>query len=146
VSTSTAKHFATSVTGCFAVPIVFNGVSVHNPNNVEAPRICWYLLNKYTGNFDITYTERQIFWTSQKYQNTNVFDRIELLTIHNYNDTIAERKEERSMSELQLIGFKEQHLHSMQDHLNALQMILTISRKIKCLDNYVAPIVTDWPG
>ena len=50
------------------------------------------------------------------------------------------------MSELQLIGFKKQHLHSMQDYLNALQMILTISRKTKCLDNYVAPIVADWPG
>ena len=117
VSTSTAKHFATCVVkpviGCVAVPCISNGISVHNPNNVEAPRICWYLLNKYTGNFDITYTEHQTFWTSQEYQNTNVFDRIELLTIHNYNDAIAERKEERSMSELQLIGFREQHLHSM---------------------------------
>ena len=25
-------------------------------------------------------------------------------------------------------------------------MILIISRKTKCLDNYVAPIVADWPG
>ncbi|CAB4487012.1 unnamed protein product [Rhizophagus irregularis] len=44
VTTSTAKHFSTCVAKpvmeCFAVPIVFNGVSVHNPNNVEAPRIC----------------------------------------------------------------------------------------------------------
>ncbi|GBC39789.2 hypothetical protein GLOIN_2v1868106 [Rhizophagus irregularis DAOM 181602=DAOM 197198] len=150
VTTSTAKHFSTCVAKpvmeCFAVPIVFNGVSVHNPNNVEAPRICWYLLNKYTGNFDITYTERQIYWISQGYQNANTFDRIELLTIHCYDDAIAERKDERSMKDLQLIGFKEQHLHSMQDYLNALQMILTISRKTEYLDNYVAPIVADWPG
>ncbi|CAB4462985.1 unnamed protein product [Rhizophagus irregularis] len=150
VTTSTAKHFSTCVAKpvmeCFAVPIVFNGVSVHNPNNVEAPRICWYLLNKYTGNFDITYTERQIYWISQGYQNANTFDRIELLTIHCYDDAIAERKDERSMKDLQLIGFKEQHLHSMQNYLNALQMILTISRKTEYLDNYVAPIVADWPA
>ncbi|CAB4382681.1 unnamed protein product [Rhizophagus irregularis] len=48
VTTSMAKHFFTCVAKpvmeCFAVPIVFNGVSVHNPNNVEVPRICWYLL------------------------------------------------------------------------------------------------------
>jgi hypothetical protein len=127
----------------FTVPIIFNGISVHNPNNVEASRICWHLLIKYTGIFDITYLEHQI---SQDYQNTNVFDCIELLTIHNYNDAIAERKKERSMSELQLIGFKEQHLHSMQDYLNALQMILALSRKTKHLENKVAPIVADWPG
>ncbi|CAG8768618.1 1821_t:CDS:2, partial [Funneliformis caledonium] len=31
--------------------------------------ILWYLLNKYTGIFDITYTERQSFWISQRHQN-----------------------------------------------------------------------------
>lgn len=50
------------------------------------------------------------------------------------------------MSGLQLVGFKEQHLHSMQDYLNALQMILTVSRNSKCLEKHVAPIVADWPG
>ena len=147
VSTSLAKHFTTCVAKpvaeCFAIPLMSNGISIHNPNNIEAPRICWYLLNKYTGIFDVAYTD---LWISQGYQNANTFDRIELLTIHCYDDAIAERKDERSMKDLQLIGFKEQHLHSMQDYLNALQMILTISKKTKCLDNYVAPIVADWPG
>ena len=145
-----AKHFSTCVAKpvveCFSVPITFNGVSIHNPNNIEASRICWYLLNKYTGTFDITYTERRSFWVSQGYQDTNALDCIELLTVHSYNDAIAERKEERSMSGLQLIGFKEQQLHSMQDYLNALQMILTVNRKTKHLDNHIAPIVADWPG
>ena len=72
VSTSMAKHFSTCVAKpvveCFSVPITFNGVSIHNPNNIEASRICWYLLNKYTGTFDITYTERRSFWISQGYQ------------------------------------------------------------------------------
>ena len=126
VSTSTAKHFATCVVkpviGCVAVPCISNGISVHNPNNVEAPRICWYLLNKYTGIFDVAYTTCQLHWNLQGYQSTSTFD-IDLLTIHCYNDAIIERKEERSMNELKLIGFKEQHLHSMQDYLNALQMI-----------------------
>lgn len=83
---------------------------------------------------------------SQRYHNTNSFDHIELLTIHNYDNTIAERKNERSMSELQLIGFKEQHLHLMQDYLNALQMILAMSKNSKCLEKHVATIVADWPG
>ena len=51
VSTSIAKHFATCVAKpvkCLAVPIVFNKISIHNPNNVKVSRICWYLLNQYT--------------------------------------------------------------------------------------------------
>ncbi len=50
------------------------------------------------------------------------------------------------MIDLKLIGFKEQQLHSIQDYLNALQIILNISKKIKHLDKQVAPIVTDWSG
>ncbi|PKC01198.1 hypothetical protein RhiirA5_427105 [Rhizophagus irregularis] len=125
-STSVVKHFTTCVakpiTECPTVLVVFNGISVHNPNNVEALRICWYLLNKYTGIFDILYSKRH------------------------YDDTIAERKHKRSMSGLQLIGFKEQHLHSMQDYLNALKMILAVNKNSKCLEGHVAPIVADWPG
>ncbi|POG69366.1 hypothetical protein GLOIN_2v1777204 [Rhizophagus irregularis DAOM 181602=DAOM 197198] len=94
IITLIAKHFsicvAKPVIECFTVPIVFNGVSIHNPNNVEAPRICWYLLNKYTKNFDITYTKHQTYWISQEYQNTNTFNHIELLTIHYYDNVIAE--------------------------------------------------------
>ncbi|RIB13263.1 hypothetical protein C2G38_2041126 [Gigaspora rosea] len=44
VSTSTANHFATCVakpiTDYPSVPIIYNGMSVHNPENVEASRIC----------------------------------------------------------------------------------------------------------
>jgi len=104
------------------------------------------LLNKYTGIFDITYTECQSFWISQRHQNINTFDCIELLTIHSYDNSIAEKKDERSMNGLQLIGFKEQHLHSMQDYLNALQIILNVSEKTKHLEKQIAPIVADWPG
>uniref|UniRef100_U9UZM9 Uncharacterized protein n=1 Tax=Rhizophagus irregularis (strain DAOM 181602 / DAOM 197198 / MUCL 43194) TaxID=747089 RepID=U9UZM9_RHIID len=144
VSTSVAKHFTTCVAKpvveCLAVPLTFNGISIHNPNNIEAPRICWYLLNKYTGIFDVSYTNLQ------EHQGINTFDRIELLTVHIYDDAIAERKEERSMNGLQLIGLKEQNLHSMQDYLKALQIILAINKKTKHLENQVAPIVADWPG
>ncbi|RIB25131.1 hypothetical protein C2G38_2166665 [Gigaspora rosea] len=113
VSCTTANHFATCVAkpilGCSSVPLVFNGVSVHNPENVEAPRICWYLL-------------------------------------HRYADNIEERKEERSIKDVQLLGFKEQDLHSVQDYTNVLNLILSINNKTHHLDEQVAPIIADWPG
>ena len=43
VSTLIVKHFATCVAKpvkYLAVPIVFNKISIHNPNNVKASRIC----------------------------------------------------------------------------------------------------------
>ena len=56
------------------------------------------------------------------------FDQIELLTVHCYDDAIKEQKEERSMKETQLIGMKESSLHSMNDYLDALEMILSVNR------------------
>ncbi|RHZ89735.1 hypothetical protein Glove_11g63 [Diversispora epigaea] len=50
------------------------------------------------------------------------------------------------MNGLQLISFKEQHLHSMQDYLKALEPILIINNKTNHLQNHIAPIVADWPG
>ncbi|RIB05675.1 hypothetical protein C2G38_2219021 [Gigaspora rosea] len=99
VSTSTANHFATCVAKpvieSYSVQFTSNGVSVHNPENVEASKICWYLLNVYTGAFDISYTDRQSYKISQGLI-INTFDPIEMLTIHSYADNIVERKEERS--------------------------------------------------
>ncbi|RIB00910.1 hypothetical protein C2G38_2256444 [Gigaspora rosea] len=100
VSTSTANHFATCVAKpvieSYFVLLISNGVSVHNLENVEASKICWYLLNVYTGAFDISYTDRQSYKISQGLI-INTFNPIEMLTIHSYADNIVERKEERSM-------------------------------------------------
>ncbi|RHZ85143.1 hypothetical protein Glove_71g82 [Diversispora epigaea] len=133
VSTSTAKHFVTCVakpiTNCSSLPLMFNEMSIHNPANVEASRICWYLIHQYIEHLP----------------SINQFDRIELLTIHNYNDNIKERKIERSMKDLQLLGFNEQNLHSMQDYLNALKIIISINNKTQHLNGQIAPVVADWP-
>ena len=100
----------------------YNGASIHNPVNVDA----------YNINYRLSYTERKFQWIRQNTEFTD-FDRIELLTVHSYDNSIAEKKDERSMNGLQLIGFKEQHLHSMQDYLNVLQIILNVSEKTKYL-------------
>ncbi|RHZ51729.1 hypothetical protein Glove_471g10 [Diversispora epigaea] len=150
VSTLTAKHFVTCVAkpiiNCSSLPLMFNKMSIHNPANVEASRICWYLIHQYIGVFDRSYSECKTQWISEHLSSINQFDRIELLTIHNYNDNIKERKIERSMKDLQLLGFNEQNLHSMQDYLNALKIIISINNKTQHLNGQIAPVVADWPG
>ncbi|RIB19663.1 hypothetical protein C2G38_2181206 [Gigaspora rosea] len=60
---------------------------------------------------------------SQDYLVSKSFDLIELLTIHSYADNIEEHKEEHSVKGLQLLGFKEQSLYSVQDYVNFLTQI-----------------------
>ena len=145
-SLSEAVHFATSVCKKVersnSVPIIFNGISVHNPSNVDASLICEKLIEQYQKYFDLSYSQRKAQWTS----NLLEFDRIDQLTIHTYDDAIAERKEERRMKNTILVGMQEQQLHSVQDYLNALNMILDYNKETNCLTNNVAPIVADWPG
>ena len=74
------------------------------------------------------------------------FDRIEQLSIHFYDNAIEKRKEERKMKGTMLVGVKEQQLHSMQDYLNALNIVFDYNKEIGHLDGNVAPIVADWPG
>ncbi|GES81508.1 hypothetical protein GLOIN_2v1872628 [Rhizophagus clarus] len=150
VTLSSAKHMATcickQVSGCAPIPIVFNDVSAHNPVNIDASNICFRLIHEYHGIFDIAYTNRKKQWLTNEQLDINTFDQIELLTVHCYDDAIAERKEERSMKGVRLIGFQEKNLHSMNDYITALQMILDIDKDTGYLHNHVAPLVADWPG
>ncbi|GBB85277.1 hypothetical protein RclHR1_11830008 [Rhizophagus clarus] len=150
VTLSTAKHMATcickQVLGCASIPIVFNNVSIHNPVNIDASNICFRLIREYHGIFDIAYTNRKKQWHTNGQLATDTFDQIELLTVHCYDDAIAERKEERSMKGVRLIGFQEKNLHSLNDYVTALQMILDIDKDTEYLQNHVAPLVADWPG
>ncbi|CAG8825803.1 14241_t:CDS:2, partial [Dentiscutata erythropus] len=100
-SLSEVHHMATCVTkrinDCIPISATHNGISFFNPLNIDASLINRYLLEKYNGIFDISYNTRKFQWSNQTIQNFQQFDRIELLTIHIYDDAIAERKAERSM-------------------------------------------------
>ncbi|KAF0538416.1 hypothetical protein F8M41_007822 [Gigaspora margarita] len=78
---------------CGPVPVIFNGISVHNPVNIDASIICEQLINKYYGLFDLSYSQCKIQWASTKQSKSFKFDCIDQLTIHCYDDAIAERKE-----------------------------------------------------
>lgn len=134
------------VSACASIPIVFNNTSVHNPKNIDASNICFRLINEYHGIFDIAYNNRKKQWLTHGRLDNDTFDQIELLTVHCYDDAIAERKEERSMKGVRLIGLQESNLHSMNDYIRALKMILDIDKDTEHLRNKVAPLVADWPG
>ncbi|RHZ84368.1 hypothetical protein Glove_82g26 [Diversispora epigaea] len=94
--------------------------SIHNPVNINASNICFHLINQYHGTFDTFYTNCKKQWLVNGRPDINNFDKIELLTVHFYDDAIAERKEERSIKGVRLIRFQEKNLHSMNDYVSAL--------------------------
>lgn len=71
------------------VPLTFN------PNNIEAPRICWY----HVGIFKITYTERQLLCNS-----------VVLLIVLPFIVMMMLSQKVKKNYQC-AVGFKEQHLH-----------------------------------
>src|SRR6266542_187429 len=76
------------------------------PNNIEAHRINFQLINNSKGVFDQSYNDRKIGWTSSSLQQSLESNRIELLTIHSYDPLIAERRQDRSMNETRIVQLR----------------------------------------
>jgi hypothetical protein len=76
----------------------------------------------------------------------NQFDRIELLTVHSYDDSIEQRRNDRSMVNCHLVNMKESNLKNLYDYLNAIKMITDIPSLITYLQKYIIPIIADFPG
>ncbi|CAG8821675.1 3212_t:CDS:1, partial [Dentiscutata erythropus] len=130
---STVNHMAT----CVSKPIIetspvlaniyhseHSNYSFFNPENIEWLSIRQYLITRIKGAFDISYNIQKLNWIKNiQFENQ---DQIELLTLHMYDDAIAECKEERSIKNIKIINVKKQNLHSVEDYLNALKMITSI--------------------
>src|SRR6185369_873636 len=74
------------------------------------------------------------------------FDRIELLTIHSYDNAIEQCHNDRSMLDRHLVNMKESNLKSLDDYLNALKIITDIPLLNNYLQNNIIPIAADFPG
>ena len=146
---STAIHMATCVSKKIehrVIPSIYNGIHIHNPNNIEAHRINYHLTHEFKGIFDYSYNIRKMEWNSSNLQNFNMFDRIELLTIHSYDALIAERQDDRSMKETRIVNIQEKDLHSLNDYIEVLLSISKIENLSNYLKNNIIPVAADWPG
>src|SRR2546421_12919416 len=89
---------------------IYNGIYIHNPNNIEAQRINYHLLNDFKGLFDISYNTHKTTWISSDLK-IEESDRIELLTVHSYDTLISERHEDRSMKGVRIVNIQQKNLH-----------------------------------
>ena len=131
--------------GCGPIPATYNGIFIHNPNNIEAHRINFQLLHKFKGIFDRSYNTCKINWTSSSLQQLND-DRIQLLTVHHYDVLITERQNDRSMKDTRILQVQQMNLHSLNDYVDVLLSISKIESISNYLKNNIIPVAADWPG
>jgi hypothetical protein len=147
---SSAHHLATCVSKTIqnsnAILAVNNGICINNPENIEDWRINKYLSDIYIDSLSKSYNLVKLGWQHNYLVNFNQFDRIELLTVHSYDDAIEQRRNDRSMIDCHLINLKELNLKNLDDYLNALKMITDIPSLNNYLQNNIIPIVADFPG
>ncbi|CAJ0628131.1 10559_t:CDS:2 [Entrophospora sp. SA101] len=115
-------------------------------NLQQSLEINFQLMNNFKGVFDQSYNDRKIRWTSSNLQQSLESNRTELLSIHFYNPLIAERKQDRSMSETRIVQFQQKNLHSLDDYVDVLLSISRIESISRYLINNVIPVSADWPG
>jgi hypothetical protein len=78
--------------------------------------------------------------------NRPIEEMLEELTVHNYDDRIQERGEERALDDIILVDFTERRLTSAETYLDALKIFACTTPMQQYLEQHVIPIVADWPG
>jgi len=131
---------------CRPIPEIYNGISIFNPNNIEAHRINYQLIHNFKGVFDESYNGRKLKWSYSNEQQFLESNRIELLTVHSYDSLIAERQHDRSMIGTRIVQFQENNLHSLDDYVDVLISVSKIESINRHLRNNVIPVAADWYG
>ncbi|CAB4477728.1 unnamed protein product [Rhizophagus irregularis] len=73
------------------------------------------------------------------------FERTERLLIHSYDIRIAERKKDRSMQNTKLIDLLEGSLHSTEDYISVIRLIINIPELCAYLEENILIAPMDYP-
>ncbi|CAB4446378.1 unnamed protein product [Rhizophagus irregularis] len=103
--------------------------------------------------------DRQKLIISDEHQESKQFliedsyeNRMESLTIHNYDGRIQYHQELRSMVNSKLIDFILHSLHSTKDYIEYTNLLFKVFERLKnngeqdYLSNCIIPTICDWPG
>ncbi|PKY62087.1 hypothetical protein RhiirA4_487969, partial [Rhizophagus irregularis] len=122
-------HFVTillnSNPDIFKISAYSSDISVHNPIGIDSKQ----------------------FLIEDSYEN-----RMESLTIHNYDGRIQYHQELRSMVNSKLIDFILHSLHSTKDYIEYTNLLFKVFERLKnngeqdYLSNCIIPTICDWPG
>ncbi|CAG8843319.1 29189_t:CDS:2, partial [Gigaspora margarita] len=126
-STSTVAHMTTLLLNHInitAIPqMTLNNASIHNPKLIDFELICNTLGHFYMERMAKTFNDRF-------YYETSLDEKLENLSLHNYDARITERREERKMKDTILLDFFELKLEDVASYISALQQQLSKTAKV----------------
>ena len=146
-------HFVTillnSNSNITRIPYYSNNVLIHNSKGVDFELIIKNFENYYMSQIGKSYYEQNELWkqflTEDSYEN-----RAENLNVHNYDGRIQSYQELRSLNNSKLVDFILHPLHSTKDYVECLDILFKVFEKLEnehgYLNNYIIPVVADWPG
>ena len=113
-----------------------------NPRFLDSELISRHVDRRFIVNLSVSYYERIRHYTGEC-SDEELIDR---MTIHSYNNRIAEKKNDRHIRDSILFDFVESSLKGTDGYMNALQIVYNQEPMQGYLSNYVIPVVADWPG
>jgi hypothetical protein len=131
-TTSDVLHFQTillkAVPGLPAVPFdnPHNSKNIHNPKGIDAELIVENFQVLFFPHLWLTYNEHKLAFAKELPEARNHEEHVEMLLVHNYDDRIWQRREDRSMSNTKLVNLVEGSLHSTEDYIKALDNLFNV--------------------
>ena len=130
-----------------AIPFKNNtGQSIQNTKGIDFNNIISQLDSKYMKDLNITYQEQKKSYINLFGLSENHEERTERLLIHSYDIRIAERKKDRSMQNTKLIDLLEGSLHSTEDYVSVIRLIINIPELCAYLEKNALVAPMDYPG
>ena len=121
------------------------GQSIQNPKGIDFGNIISQLNTKYMKDLNITYQKQKKSYINLFGLSENHEERTERLLIHSYDIRIAERKKDRSMQNTKLIDLLEGSLHSTEDYLSVIRLIINIPELYAYLEENALVAPMDYP-
>ena len=125
-----------------------NNIPIHNPKGVDSKLIIDYIDIKFMNKLGKSYYQQNEMW-KQYLIDDSYENKMEFLTIHNYDGRIQNQQELRSMKNSKLVDFILHSLHSIKDYIESTNILFKIFENIEqqnYLNNFVIPTICDWPG
>jgi hypothetical protein len=129
-------------------PIPFKndvGQSIQNPKGIDSGNIISQLDSKYMKDLNITYQEQKKSYINLFGLSENHKEHTERLLIYSYDIRIAERKKDRSMQNTKLIDLLEGGLHSTEDYISVIRLIINIPELCAYLEENALVAPMDYP-
>ncbi|PKY60017.1 hypothetical protein RhiirA4_483254 [Rhizophagus irregularis] len=125
-----------------------NNIPIHNPKGIDFKLIIDYINVKFMSKLGKSYYQQNEMW-KQYLSDDSYENKLEFLTVHNYDGRVQNQQELRSMKNSKLVDFILHPLHNTKDYIKSANILFKVFEKIEqedYLNNFVIPTICDWPG